>query len=61
MAKIVKRKSAKLGRGNYCFRDVGTKKRKCVKARNATDAAQKVIKVLSNWEFLSFKKIRRKK
>ena len=51
----------KLGRGTYCFRDVGTKEKACVRAENATGAAQKVSKKLSNWEFLSFKKIKRKR
>lgn len=51
----------KLGRGTYCFRDVGTKEKVCVKAGSATIAAQKVSKKLYNWEFLSFKKIKRKR
>jgi len=59
---MAKRKTgAKLGRGTYCFRDVGTGKKACVRAGNATGAAQKVSKRLSNWEFISFKKIKRKK
>jgi len=49
-------KGTKLGRGTYCFRDVGTKVSKCVKAGNASIAARKVSKKLSNWEFISFRK-----
>jgi len=60
MAKRSKGKT-KLGRGTYCFRDVGTKEKLCVRAGNATVAAQKVSKKLYNWEFLSFRKIKRRK
>ena len=52
---MVKRRT-KLGKGTYCFRDVGTKKRLCVKSTSPTNAAQKASKKLSNWEFISFKK-----
>ena len=55
-----KRKTTKiLGKGKYCFRDVGTGKTKCVKASHPTIAAKKVSKTLTNWEFISFKKIRK--
>ncbi len=59
MAKRPKGKT-KLGRGTYCFRDVGTKEKLCVRAGNATIAAQKVSKKLYNWEFISFTKRRKK-
>jgi len=56
---MVKRKT-KLGAGTYCFRDVGTGKKACVKAGNPTVAAMKASKKLRNWEFISFRKKRRK-